>query len=79
VSEDLLEEIELESVERFTGLHNAHINDRARYYVTHSPEHNKVSLSELRKIRNKSKKIKRSYKKQLRKQSHDISKRYGGR
>jgi hypothetical protein len=43
VSEDLLEEIELESVERFTGLHNAHINDRARYYVTHSPEHYTVS------------------------------------
>jgi len=76
VSEDRLDDIELEGTERFTGHHNSDINDRAFHYVTHSPTYYKVPLSELRKIRNKAKKIKRSYKKQLRKQSKDISKKY---
>jgi len=76
VSEDRLDDIELEGTERFTGHHNSDINNRAFHYVTHSPTYYKVTLSELRKIRNKAKKIKRSYKKQLRKQAQDICRRY---
>ena len=76
MSEDRLDDIELEGTERFTGHHNSDINDRAFHYVTHSPTYYKVTLSELRKIRNKAKKIKRSYKKQLRKQAQDICRRY---
>ena len=76
MSDDIFDDIELTGVERFNSHLNEGIKDRAYRYVTHSPEYYRVSLSELRKIRNKAKKIKRSYKKQLRKQSQEISRRY---
>jgi len=76
MSEDRLDDIELEGTERFTGHHNSDINNRAFHYVTHSPTYYKVTLSELRKIRNKAKKIKRSYKKQLRRQKKRIQEKY---
>jgi len=79
VSDDIFEDIELTGIERFNSHLNEDIKDRAYRYVTHSPEYHRVSLSDLRRIRSKAKKLKRSYKKQLRKQSQDISKRYGGR
>ena len=79
MSDDIFDDIELTGVERFNSHLNKGIKDRAYRYVTHSPEYYRVSLSELRKIRNKAKKIKRSYKKQRRRESQDISKRYSGR
>jgi len=79
VSDDIFDDIELTGIERFNSHLNEDIKDRAYRYVTHSPEYHRVPLSELRRIRSKAKKLKRSYKKQQRKQSQDISKRYGGR
>ena len=79
MSDDIFEDIELTGIERFNSHLNEDIKDRAYRYVTHSPEYHRVPLSELRRIRSKAKKLKRSYKKQQRKQSQDISKRYIGR